>query len=432
MDTKVYCLDPVTIINPKLTEFVMNSARIMWIDNQGSMHYDFNIYDKGTRTFVSYKAYVKKAIIGLIRSKESPTSNIKVVGLFNEDGEYMDAYIQVPCGHCVLCTERKRKSFAAKCILESQQHEYLPLFLTMTYDPEHLPEKGVNYRDVQLFLKKVRIRLKRLGYDVKLRYAVGAEYGDPNKTFRAHYHMLIWGFPRTGMFWNLNNVWHHLYDCWTDSNGVHKCISKCFILKQCSDSNAAYYVGKYMGKETKVPEGCNAPMHRTSINLGVDFFKSVAENILWNNPEQSDLKYCDKFTGALRRLPTVKYFINKVFPSHTIIPLEYRDAIDSYENAVKKLASLPKFTLEDRVRIINSNDEEGYAQLLAFETFTAEKCAAEEIMEKYANKQFPRYDDLKRERYFIHLMDNLSDIDLEHEVYKIIKQQAKDKDKEVF
>lgn len=67
-------------------------------------------------------------------------------------------------------------------------HEH-NLFLTLTYDDEHLgatpEERSLNYTDIQKFLKRAR---EKLG---PFRYIVAGEYGE--KTDRPHFHMAAFG-----------------------------------------------------------------------------------------------------------------------------------------------------------------------------------------------------------------------------------------------
>lgn len=72
-------------------------------------------------------------------------------------GETIPLYIEVECGHCKACIEKKRSSLKNRMILEQYAHgDIPPIFLTLTYDDAHLPSDGVNVLDVQLFLKRFR------------------------------------------------------------------------------------------------------------------------------------------------------------------------------------------------------------------------------------------------------------------------------------
>lgn len=60
-------------------------------------------------------------------------------------------------------------------------------FITLTYSDEHMPEnRSLNKREFQLFTKRLRKTLDR-----KIQFLACGEYGP--KTFRPHYHALIFG-----------------------------------------------------------------------------------------------------------------------------------------------------------------------------------------------------------------------------------------------
>lgn len=112
-------------------------------------------------------------------------------------------YINVPCGKCEACIERKSNEWATRIY-----HEWLvsdtSYFCTLTYAEEFLPINVVTLlagdreeehelpslckRDVQLFMKRLR---KKLGNG--LRFFLGGEYGETDG--RPHYHFVIFNFP---------------------------------------------------------------------------------------------------------------------------------------------------------------------------------------------------------------------------------------------
>lgn len=94
-------------------------------------------------------------------------------------------FLQVPCGHCFACRKARIRDWILRLSLEASCHDY-KCFVTLTYDPEHLPEGGtLCKRDYQLFLKKLR---KQYG---RFRYFICGEYGE--KKGRPHYHLLLFG-----------------------------------------------------------------------------------------------------------------------------------------------------------------------------------------------------------------------------------------------
>lgn len=121
--------------------------------------------------------------------------------------------LEVPCGHCENCKDVKRMSWYVRLYYEWQFCEDkggFSLYETLTYNNAHLPfifdyfdgEKIVkqyscfSVRDVQLYLKKVRKRLKKIfGRVIDFRYFLSMEYG--GTTHRPHYHILFFVADRS-------------------------------------------------------------------------------------------------------------------------------------------------------------------------------------------------------------------------------------------
>lgn len=116
--------------------------------------------------------------------------------------------IQIPCGQCLGCKLEYSRQWAIRCQHEMKYH-YENCFITITYDDEHLPKRGVSKKDCQDFFKRLRYYLdndseykERLRFyrardsnplsEVGIRYFLSSEYGD--KTLRPHYHAIIFGY----------------------------------------------------------------------------------------------------------------------------------------------------------------------------------------------------------------------------------------------
>lgn len=96
--------------------------------------------------------------------------------------------ILLPCGKCLGCQMDKAKEWTLRCRLEIQQHK-ATVFVTLTYDAEHLPDdRQLNKEHLQLWLKRLR---KALGAKRPIRFFACGEYGEDNK--RPHYHALLFG-----------------------------------------------------------------------------------------------------------------------------------------------------------------------------------------------------------------------------------------------
>lgn len=96
-------------------------------------------------------------------------------------------YMLVPCGQCIACRINKAKEWAVRVYAESRLYED-SIFVTLTYDDEHLPADGSVHKDeLQRFMK----RLRKLIYPNKVRYFSCGEYG--GQFGRPHYHIILFG-----------------------------------------------------------------------------------------------------------------------------------------------------------------------------------------------------------------------------------------------
>lgn len=99
--------------------------------------------------------------------------------------------VAIPCRHCIGCHLDYARDWANRLLIELKDMK-CGIFLTLTYDNEHLPRTrdGVptlSKRDIQLFFK----RLRKHFADRKIRYYICGEYGP--KTLRPHYHAILFG-----------------------------------------------------------------------------------------------------------------------------------------------------------------------------------------------------------------------------------------------
>lgn len=95
--------------------------------------------------------------------------------------------VDVPCGRCTACRIARAREWAARVLHESYYHEN-SIFLTLTYDNQHLPvDCSVHKDELQRFFKRLRKDIEPL----KIKYFACGEYGDINN--RPHYHAIIFG-----------------------------------------------------------------------------------------------------------------------------------------------------------------------------------------------------------------------------------------------
>lgn len=93
--------------------------------------------------------------------------------------------LDLPCGRCVGCRLERSRQWATRIIHEAKCHES-NCFVTLTYRPDALPERGsLHYGDFQRFMKRLR---KQYG---PVRFYMCGEYGE--QLDRPHFHACLFG-----------------------------------------------------------------------------------------------------------------------------------------------------------------------------------------------------------------------------------------------
>ena len=108
-------------------------------------------------------------------------------------------YLMVACGQCRWCRWMLTKEWAVRCCLEAETAGEAA-FISLTYRDEDLPKNGsLVKRDLQNFMKRLRLYAEREYGVTNIRFFASGEYGEQNA--RPHYHVLIFGFDfRDGKF----------------------------------------------------------------------------------------------------------------------------------------------------------------------------------------------------------------------------------------
>jgi len=97
--------------------------------------------------------------------------------------------IKLPCGKCPECCKDYYTSWATRGSRELSQWDS-SLFITLTYDEEHLPDdKSLNKKHIQDFIKRVKKHFKSTKEN-PIRQTYCGEYG--TKTGRPHYHCILY------------------------------------------------------------------------------------------------------------------------------------------------------------------------------------------------------------------------------------------------
>lgn len=243
-------------------------------------------------------------------------------------GEQYPMYIEVPCNHCAICKDRKRQAMVQRCKLETLTYDTMPWYVTLTYSNKYLPKHGVDKDDVQRFLKRFRINLVRNGYAPKIRYICSAEYGSPAKTFRPHYHMVIWNLPGYSMQQYLD---------------VSNCLQKSWNMgivdsrvMDSRDESCIYYSTKYLFKGTDTPKGKNPTFFLASNGnggIGSAWLDSHANELL--SEMNTKYKYLNRYSGKISDLVYDQYVLNRILPSYSrSVPSHFRRNLHEFSRLV--------------------------------------------------------------------------------------------------
>lgn len=139
---------------------------------------------------------------GEISEKGKPLYHIegrgKLGSMVNPEGFLADNTdaVLIPCGRCIGCRLDYSRKWADRMMLELAVQKKA-IFVTLTYDNEHIPIVyddddfpicfTLKKEDVQLWMKRVR---RHYG-DKSLRFYLAGEYG--SSTGRPHYHCILYG-----------------------------------------------------------------------------------------------------------------------------------------------------------------------------------------------------------------------------------------------
>jgi len=162
------------------------------------------------------------------------------------------------------------------------------VFVTLTYDDDHLPEDGsLNPRDVQLFLKRLRVGIA----PIKVRYFAVGEYGE--QTGRPHYHMALFGYP--GCLQGVSN-WNKSGSCCDPCNRLRQHWELGHTYSGVLTDDSAQYIAGYTVKKMTNPDderldGRHPEFARMSLKpaIGSDLLWDVASSLMQYDLVQGDV-----------------------------------------------------------------------------------------------------------------------------------------------
>lgn len=217
-------------------------------------------------------------------------------------------WFPVPCGKCVGCRLARRQEWTFRLSEEVKDSHYVA-FATLTYDEQHVPTLEtdelsdvltLNYKDVQLFIKRFKQTLLRK-LSLSLRYFCCGEYG--SNTLRPHYHCIFF-------FRGLSQ--DYVDDiCITLPSIFRSCWSLGDILdfQQMKTNGAASYVNKYLHKFYKVELLEEQAVEKSLKSQGIGRgYITRMKNWHLEDPENRTYAYYNGY-----KIPLPRYFREKIF-----------------------------------------------------------------------------------------------------------------------
>ena len=242
------------------------------------------------------------------RSRKKDGSRKKKILPWN--GEYME----LPCGHCLACIDRKASDWSFR-LLSEEYGAAQSVFITLTYDEDHKPKDGkVCPNDIERFNDTFRSHFDEKG--IKVRFFLMSEYGP--QTFRPHYH---------GIYFFDKKAFKNYVEFakWLESH-VWKMGS---VTASYPFGQRIHYIARYSFKDLKLPEHLqNTNFMRCSRRPGIGArYVDDPQFIAYMKSHPSPLV---PTVDGHRRLP--RYYKDKIYDEEEkeIIKNEY----DKYQNAL--------------------------------------------------------------------------------------------------
>lgn len=270
--------------------------------------------------------------------------------VFTETGDILRS-LSLPCGQCIGCRLEKSRQWATRVMHEASQHEH-SVFITLTYSEDHLQRPSLNYRDYQLFMKRLRKH-----YCGNVRFYMCGEYGD--KFGRPHFHACLFGpyFKDRELHTTLASG-HKLYT----SPTLTKLWGKGHATIGDVTFESAAYVARYV---TKKVTGRNADSHYTKID-----------------PETGEAIELEPEFSRMSLKPGIgagwfEKYGNEVFPRNEVITNGHKSSPPRYytkifDKDIERFSDLMRIEVETKkFDIAKKHEENNTAHRLA----VREKCA---------------------------------------------------------
>lgn len=241
-----------------------------------------------------------------LNENENGKKPIQIVGKYSPElALSMPDVFPLPCGKCVGCRLDYSRQWADRMILELD-HSKKGIFLTLTYDDDHIPvgqydefDQPLSYslykRDLQLFMKRLRKRFS----DLAIRFYAAGEYG--TNTMRPHYHAILFGislsdFPDSEIQ-GRNNLGQEYYR----SDLMYSIWQNGFALMSDVSWKTCAYVARYVMKKVGVDD-VNREYAFSMLNIEDEFTlmsrrPGIGAYFFEDHPELIEKKLTKYFVG---------------------------------------------------------------------------------------------------------------------------------------
>lgn len=215
----------------------------------------------------------------------------------------------VPCGRCDACLVRLRQEWTYR-LREEERICADSYFITLTYSNENLPireyveedtgacfyDASVNKRDVQLFNKRFRKELSKLG--IRTRFYLISEYGP--RTQRPHYHGI------------------YFLDSVSDKDTIRDIVAKCWSSPNITVAEVTEerikYVTEYCLVRHDIPDYLEPNFRLMSRNPGIGA-NYVDKMKRWHLADDSRM-FCPDYEGNRCNMP--RYYREKIYDKETL------------------------------------------------------------------------------------------------------------------
>lgn len=431
----IQCESPVYILSPHIRDLVLK-YRHYYINNKRysirSHWYTEFPYNK----FSKIKKY-------LVASEKYPTPiSLDSCYVVDAAGVCQPLFMQVPCGKCILCRDKKAREWECRAMCESQTSSSMPYFITLTYNDRCLPRNGVRKGAAQRFMKRLRINFERYtGQKHNIRFFLCSEYG--SKTGRPHYHALLWNMPILQQnhildiiekSWSfsvskeyydkvpddLDQYKRPIYKFYDDEKDTYRCRYGYVYCSEITQGRVRYCM-KYMRKDNEVPKGMKDIFFLSSRRggLGKEWIMQFCDEYR-NNPQYTNIQLYDKWSGKLYKGCIPRYFKDFIAPPPSkLVSKVIRDMLTYWNYAHNKACSLIGFHYSPNPLVLKKYP------FFVFHSYhvktTPNLCDTDEEYQEYCRDTFQLVDNIEHE-----LLEYDYDVELAErvQVYKEYHQSA--------